>query len=294
MVIDSSTRFVTLLGYPLGHSLSPAIHNASFQAQGINMVYLCMPVMASNLQEALLGFRAAKFVGSNVTIPHKQAIHALVDDVSDQARAVGAVNTVVSKLGADGEVMSLYGDNTDIRGFLDPLDDQKAQLDGTEMVVLGAGGAARAVVYALLTSYAPPRLTIVARNKKKAEILANDLALYDSRAALCISDFTSAGPAIRQSHLLVNATPLGMHPYQKMTPWEEVNDFGKHQLIYDLIYNPLETRLMREATSRGAEVIGGLEMLVRQAAASYVQWTGHEMLLNIARDAALETLIPLV
>lgn len=290
MVIDSSTRLVTLLGYPLGHSLSPAIHNAAFRAQNINMVYLCMPVMASNLQEALRGFRAAKFVGSNVTIPHKQAIHALVDTISDQAKAVGAVNTVVSRFGDDGEVVSLHGDNTDIRGFLDPLDVQKTQLPGTEMVVLGAGGAARAVVYALLTTFAPSRLTIVARDQKKAAQLAKDLALYDTRAALGISDFVFAAPAVRSSHLVVNATPLGMHPYQKMTPWGGVDDFGDHQLIYDLIYNPLETRLMREAASRGAKVIGGLEMLVRQAAASYVQWTGQEMPLDIARNAALDAL----
>ncbi len=290
MAIDSSTRLVTLLGYPLGHSLSPAIHNASFQAQGINMVYLCMPVSASNLTDALKGFRVAKFVGSNVTIPHKQAIPDLIDDISEQARAVGAVNTIVSRFGEDGEVIGLYGDNTDIRGFLDPLDGYKKRLDNSEMVVLGAGGAARAVVYALLKPCAPSVLTIVARNKGKAEQLAKDLMPYDAASVLRISDFASAGRAVRTSRLVVNTTPLGMPPYQEMAPWQQVSDLGDHQMIYDLIYNPLETRFMREAEARGATVMGGLEMLVRQAAASYVQWTGQEMPLDIARKAALGAL----
>lgn len=290
MAIDSSTRLVTLLGYPLGHSLSPAIHNASFQAQGINMVYLCMPVSPPNLKDALQGFRVAKFVGSNVTIPHKQAIPELIDDISEQARAVGAVNTIVSRFNEDGDVIGLHGDNTDIRGFLDPLIEYKKRLVNTEMVVLGAGGAARAVVYALLKTYTPSALTIVARNLRKAEQLAKDLMTYDTASVLSISDFASAGAAVRTSCLVVNTTPLGMPPYQDMTPWQEVSDLGDHQMIYDLIYNPLETRLMREAAGRGATVMGGLEMLVRQAAASYVQWTGQEMPLNIAREAALGAL----
>lgn len=287
MPIDARTRFISLLGYPLGHSLSPEIHNTALQHQGINMVYLCMEVHPDNLQAAVEGFKAARFVGSNVTIPHKQAIFNLVDELSDQARAVGAVNTIVSRLDEEGQVASLYGDNTDIRGFLDPIEAEAGKFQGAPMVVLGAGGAARAVVYALLTRYQPESITIVARNTSKAEQLANDLAVYDTKEALKVSLFKDAGLAVRNSRLVVNATPLGMHGNHTATPWENAADFGPHQLIYDLIYNPQTTRLMDDAQQRGAKTLGGLEMLIRQAAASYRQWTGQEMPLDIVRNAVL-------
>ncbi len=290
MPIDARTRFISLLGYPLGHSLSPEIHNTALQHQGINLVYLCMEVHPNNLRTAIDGFRAARFVGSNVTIPHKQAVFNLVDELSDQARAVGAVNTIVSRLGKDGEVASLYGDNTDIRGFLDPMEDDASHLDGAEMVVLGAGGAARAVVYALLTRYQPQSLSIVARNTVKADHLANDLAKYDSQGGLKVCLFGDAGLDVRNSRLVVNATPLGMHGDLTATPWKNAGDFGSHQLVYDLIYNPQTTRFLKDAQQCGAKTLGGLEMLIRQAAASYQQWTGQNMPLDIVRKAVLAKL----
>ena len=285
MPINAHTRFVSLLGYPLGHSMSPEIHNTAFRAQDINMVYLCMEVHPRNLQKALEGFKAARFVGSNVTIPHKQGVYALVDELSNQAKAVGAVNTVVCRYDANGEVTSLYGDNTDIYGFLNPLAPYKDNLNGGTMVVFGAGGAARAVVYAMLTAYNPEVLCIVARNSAKAERLAKDLAAYDARGALKIASFDDAGQAVRTSRLIVNATPLGMSHQVGLTPWENLKDFSPDQVVYDLIYNPEKTRLIQDAELRGASTLGGLEMLICQAAASYVQWTGQEMPLDIAREA---------
>lgn len=285
MPINAKTRLITLLGYPLGHSLSPEIHNTAFQAQGIDMAYLCMEVHPDNLKTAIEGFKAARFIGSNVTIPHKQAVYRIVDELSDQAKAVGAVNTIVSRFNADGEVERLFGDNTDIKGFLDPLEDWNAELMGKEMAVLGAGGAARAVAYAMLTAYQPSTLTIVARNATKADQLAKDLTVYDSDQVLRVSSFADARPAVRNSRLLVNATPVGMHHQRDATPWGHASDFFESQIVYDLIYNPQETRVMKEAKARGAITLGGLEMLIRQAAASYVQWTGQEMPLDIVRTA---------
>ncbi len=285
MPIDAHTRFVSLLGYPLGHSLSPEIHNTAFQAQNINMVYLCMEVHPDNLKRALDGFKAAKFVGSNVTIPHKQAVYGLVDELSDQAKAVGAVNTVVCRYGKDGEVESLYGDNTDIRGFLDPLAPYAPGLRGEEMVIWGAGGAARAVAYAMLTEYQPVSLTIVARNVEKAGLLAEYLSEYDQQDALKVMPFADATRQVRNSRLLVNATPLGMHSQADATPWQVSEEFSAGQVVYDLIYNPQNTRLLKEAATRGAETLGGLEMLIRQAAASYQQWTNQEMPLDVVREA---------
>lgn len=249
------------------------------------MVYLCMEVHPDNLKRALEGFKAAKFVGSNVTIPHKQAVFELVDELSDQAKAVGAVNTIVSRYGKDGEVESLYGDNTDIRGFLDPLASHASRLKGEEMVIWGAGGAARAVAYAMLIEYEPASLTIVARNVEKAGLLAEYLAEFDQRGALKVASFDDATPQVRNSRLLVNATPLGMHSRADETPWKTSQDFSTGQIVYDLIYNPQNTRLLKEAANRGALTLGGLEMLIQQAAASYQQWTNQEMPLKVVRDA---------
>lgn len=290
MPINARTRFISLLGYPLGHSLSPEIHNTALQHQQINMVYLCMEVHPDNLRKAIDGFRAARFVGSNVTIPHKQAVFDIVDELSDQARAVGAVNTIVSRFDSAGEVVSLYGDNTDIRGFLDPMAAYAEVLKHAPMVVFGAGGAARAVIYALLTEYAPESLTIVARNAAKADQLARDLRDYDARGGLAVSAFEDAASAVQNSRLVVNATPLGMHGNPTATPWGHARDLGPHQLVYDLIYNPQKTKFMVDAGRRGAKTLGGLDMLIRQAAASYRQWTDVEMPLDIVEKAVLKVL----
>lgn len=285
MKIDARTRLVTLLGYPLGHSLSPEIHNTAFQRQQINMAYLCMEVHPDRLKQALEGFRAARFVGSNVTIPHKQAIFQLVDTLSEQAKAVGAVNTIVSRFGEGGEITSLHGDNTDVYGFLEPLGPHAGALEGSDMVVFGAGGAARAVTYAMLNAYRPGSLTIVARNTNKADQLAHDLSAYDSRHALKVTSFIDAATAVRNGRLLVNATPVGMHHNAAQTPWPAANDFSAGQVVYDLIYNPEKTRLLKDAAQQGAQTLGGLEMLIQQAAASYQQWTNQKMPLDAVRPA---------
>ena len=284
MTIDAKTQLVTLLGFPLEHSFSPLIHNTAFQNQGINMVYLCMPVRTGDLPAAVKGLQAANFVGSNVTIPHKEAIHDIVDEVSDRARAVGAVNTVVCRHDDNGVVLGLYGDNTDIYGFLEPLKLHMSSIAGESVVVLGSGGAARAVVYALLTTGKPGRLVIAARTSEKAERIAKDMAPFDGGDALCVKPWTDVGSLVRSSRLIVNTTPLGMHPYEDVSPCPEQAGFSPHHIIYDLIYNPVKTRLLSDAEQAGAAIIGGLDMLVHQAAASYIQWTGREMPVKIVQE----------
>ena len=283
--IDARTRLVTLLGHPLSHSLSPIIHNTAFRAQGINMVYLCMPAPPEALPAVLEGLRAARFVGSNVTIPYKRAVFDRVDRLSDRARAVGAVNTIVCQP-ADGDALPLlYGDNTDVAGFLAPLAAHAPVVRGASVVVFGAGGSARAVVYALLTELAPARLWIAARNTDRAEALAAAFAGYDTHGALGVCALADAGAHIRASQLLVNTTPLGMQPNTDATPWPVVADFQAGQIAYDLVYNPRETRFLRDAATRDAVRVGGLEMLIEQAAASYVQWTGQDMPRDAVRRA---------
>jgi shikimate dehydrogenase len=280
--IDAKTQVVTLLGHPVEHSLSPRIHNTAFEAQGVNAVYVATAVRPKHVEDAVAGLRAMRFLGANVTVPHKEAVRPLLDDVSERAAAVGAVNTIVR----DGD--TLHGDNTDVEGFLTPLAEQVGDaIADTRMLVFGAGGAARAVTYGLLDRYRPARLTLVARRPEQAETLAADLDGYDARDALRVSTFDDAAPAVRASRLLVNATPLGMAPDRTdQTPWPDATDFTPDHVAYDLVYNPEETRFLRDAAAQGATTIGGLAMLVEQAAAAYEQWTGHPM----PTDAVYEAL----
>jgi shikimate dehydrogenase len=280
--IDAATRLVTLLGDPVEHSRSPQIHNTGFAHHGINAVYLATPVLPEALPEAIAGLRALHILGANVTIPHKQAVLPLLDDLTPRARAVGAVNTI-ARTGDDAQ--TLRGDNTDVPGFLDPLEALHDRLQGAPMLILGSGGAARAVAYALLTTFAPEALTLAARSPDKAEQLAADLSPHDSGEALRVVPLSAAGPSIRASRLVVNATPVGMHPNPDDTPWPAADDFSAEHIVYDLVYNPRETRLLREAAARGATPIGGLAMLIGQAAAAFEQWTGQPLPTDRVRDA---------
>ena len=281
MHIDADTKLVTLLGHPVEHSLSPLIHNTAFQAQGVNAVYVATPVRPGDLAEGIAGLEALQFWGANVTVPHKEEVRALLDDVSERAAAVGAVNTIVCE--DDG----LRGDNTDVDGFLTPLVDTAGEmLQDAPMLIFGAGGAARAVVYGLLARYAPAQLTLVARRPEQAETLAADFAAYDTQDALRVTTFEDAGDTVRESRLLVNATPLGMAPDTDGTPWPDADDFTPDHVAYDLVYNPEETRFLQDAAAQGATTLGGLDMLVGQAAAAYEQWTGQDM----PTDAVYEAL----
>ena len=280
---DAKTRLIGVLGYPVSHSLSPLIHNTAFRAQGLNNRYIALPVAPADVPQAVAGLKALGFLGSNVTIPHKQAVLPLMDDLSAEAQAVGAVNTIVCR--RDGEAVTLYGDNTDVAGFLEPLNSSADALHGAPMLIFGAGGAARAVAYALLSTFGPERLTLAARTPARAERLAADLAPYDLGGALHVASLAEATSNVRAARLLVNATPVGMHPHAAATPWPASDDFSDGQIVYDLIYKPEQTRLLREADARGARTLGGLDMLILQAAASYIQWTGTAMPVDLVRTA---------
>ena len=282
--IDGTTQLTLLLGFPVAHSLSPFIHNTAFRVQGLNRLYVAAPVRPGDLPEAVAGLQALGVTGANVTIPHKAAMLPLVDALSPQAEAIGAVNTLVVQAHEDGPP-TLYGDNTDVAGFLQPLLPHADTLRRTSMLIFGAGGAARAVAYALLTTLQPRHLTLAARTPSKAEALARDLASHDVHGALRVSALEGAAPDVRASRLLVNATPLGTTPDVRATPWPHAADFSEDQIAYDLVYNPEATRFLTDAAARSARAIGGMEMLIGQAAASYVQWTGREMPVEAVREA---------
>ena len=176
------------------------------------MVYLCMPVAPDQFETAVRGFGAARFVGSNITIPHKQRAFHIADTLSEQARAVSAANTLVCSYPEEGKGPHIYGDNTDIQGFGDTLLPYRERLEGKEMTILGSGGSARAIVYTLLTLFKPRSLTIAARTISKAEQIAKEMAVYDSNGALKVSHYQESGSAVQHASLLVNTTPVGMYP----------------------------------------------------------------------------------
>jgi len=281
--VDAGTRLVALLGDPVEHSLSPIIHNTAFRAQQLNFAYVATRVDDDDVADAVAGLRALNFAGANVTAPHKQAVIPQLDHLSVQARTIGAVNTIIRR-NVDGRV-ELNGDNTDVPGFLAPLYEHTDSLTGASMTILGSGGAARAVAYALLTTFKPHRLTLAVRTPKHGERLAADLADFDETSALDVLPIRECRDVVRSGRLLVNTTPVGTHPQKQYTPWREADVFGEQHIVYDLVYNPRNTRLLQDASGRGAITIGGLSMLIAQAAASYIQWTGVEMPTRIVREA---------
>ena len=265
--ITGKTGVVTLIGNPVAHSLSPLIHNEAFRLAGLDYVYVTMPVLPDNLKQAVAGLAALGVAGSNVTVPFKQRVHDIIDETTDAAKLIGAVNTLIFTYSDEG--CRIQGDNTDITGFLKSLELYKPNLENTTAVVLGSGGAARAVSYAILQDFEPESLTLVVRD----DVLEN----VAGDTNLSVVSFDQAGDYIRNSRLIVNATPVGMDPHESDTPWEDQADFHSGQLVYDLIYAPTETRMLREAAAQGAEVKNGIDMLVGQAAASFRQWTGVDM-----------------
>jgi shikimate dehydrogenase len=257
---------VRLLGYPVGHSLSPQMHGAAFSALGIDADYAVWETHPTQLATHVGALRGQKFLGANVTIPHKEQVVALLDEVSPLALRAGAVNTIVKR------GTTLRGENTDIGGFLWPLRAGGAALDRWRVTLLGAGGAARGVAVALLDA-GVPRLTIVNRTATRARALAT--ALADERVeALQLGD-AWVGGALAQSDLVVNATAAGWRPEDPpILDAELLQRLPGHAIVYDLTYR--RTPLLRAAEARGLATIDGLPMLVEQGALAFQFWTGRE------------------
>lgn len=266
-MITGTTRNLGVIGYPIAHSLSPRMHNDAIAASGVDCVYIALPVAPGDLPSAIEGLRSLSFAGFNVTIPHKVAILPLLDELDESARAVGAVNTVVVEAGR------LRGYNTDGTGFITALEKRGFVVKGSRAVLLGAGGAARAVLWGLAQAGARS-LTVGARDAAKARALATSLAL---RCEVAVLDWRDAAFASRlaQADLLINTTPLGMSPREDVSPpvnWEIV---PPTMFVCDLIYNPARTRFLQAAQQRGCEIMNGEGMLVEQGAQAFELWTGR-------------------
>jgi shikimate dehydrogenase len=271
-------RQALLLAHPAGHSLSPRMHNAAFEARGIDAVYRAVDVPPVELGARVAELRRDDMFGANVTIPHKEAVIPLLERLSDAAKAIGAVNTIANQNG------ELLGENTDAGGFLRALAEGGISVRGTDAVVLGAGGAARAVVYALLTAGAG-NVHVFNRTPSRAARLAAELAEFGVVRVVSEPDLGMVG---RASNLLVNATSVGMAGTGSFgdmpCPPDAIPDGGA---VVDIVYRPALTPLLREAGRRGAITQNGVAMLVHQGAAAFEQWTGETAPVDVMR-AALE------
>ncbi|MPZ90817.1 MAG: shikimate dehydrogenase [Actinobacteria bacterium] len=270
-----ASHFVGVLGWPLEVTLSPLMHNVGFRRLGLDWIYLRWPVAPDDLDHAVRGLRALGADGANVTMPHKESIVEHLDSLDEDAGAIGAVNTV-RRSGKE-----LIGHNTDVVGFSEFLvEDAGFQPDGTSALVLGAGGAARAVVKAL-GNLGAGDVTIAARNREAGASVA---ALADdaTRSARAIG-WEDASDLIDGVDLVVNATPIGMRGEALLSR----GTFRPNQCVIDLIYSPPTTPLIERARASGANGWGGLGMLVRQAAASFAIWTGQQAPLDAMSAAAI-------
>lgn len=278
-----------LTGYPLGHSLSPRIHAAALQIAGLAGIYRLYPVEPSDqgegeLRQLLERLRREELQGLNVTIPHKQRVLPLLDRLSITAREVGAVNTIYC---LDGK---LVGENTDVPGFTADLQRYLPDLPEKEghALVLGAGGSARAVVCAL--GRLGWGVGIAARRSEQAqEVAGRFLELGYAVQAISLS-LPSLAETLAEHpvQLIVNTTPAGMGSLREISPWLDGLDFPPSALVYDLVYNPAETRLMRQARAAGLRAANGWGMLLEQAALSFACWTGIRLEAAILRRALEE------
>ncbi len=281
MDINTHTQFCGVIGNPVEHSLSPAIHNAAFQECGLNFVYLAWRV--ENIGDAVKGLRAlGNFRGASVTIPHKVSALPFLDKVESTARHIGAINTIVSTEG------KLTGLNTDATGALRALGEGGEGLKGQRVAMLGSGGAARAIAFALATEGSIGHLDLLGIDDNERKLLAEDLRSKTATAVhdMCLND-DSLKRVLAEAQVLIHCTPTGMSPKVENT-CVPASLLHARLTVMDIVYNPRETRLLKDAKAVGCKTIPGLEMFLHQAAAQFELWTGKPAPTKVMR-AVLES-----
>lgn len=274
MKISGTTKITGLFGYPVEHSLSPAMHNAAFEALGLNYCYVTFLVHPDFLKEAVAAIRALNLAGVNVTVPHKEKVLTFLDEIDREAYIIGAVNTIVN---SDGR---LKGYNTDGRGFMQSLFECGISVEDKEVLIVGAGGAARALSYYLCKE--AKRVCLFDIEKKKAEKLVNDFKNIFNN----ISNIDNVSN-IDNFNILINATPLGLREEDPL-PFD-TNLLRGDQIVYDLIYK--NTRLLNESAKRGCIILNGLGMLLWQGVFAFELWTGVTPPVDIMRDALHKNIV---
>jgi shikimate dehydrogenase len=282
MVISGKTRVCGVIGDPIAHTLSPTIHNAAFGHLKLDFVFLAFRVKAADLENAVRGMRGLGIHGLNVTMPHKSTVIGFLDEVDTTVQFLGSANTILNK---DGK---LSGFNTDGVGALKALRENGVALSEKKMLLLGAGGAAKAIAFSLAKEVG--ELAILNRTAEKAKELAETLGrMFNKKVVGGVLSSDAIAENLRDSDILINATSVGMKPnlsQSLVAPQWLKSDLA----VMDIVYNPVETKLAKDAKAAGAKVISGVEMLIYQGAASFEIWTGCSAPIEVMRKAALNKL----
>jgi len=284
MLVSGKTKICGLIGDPVEHSMSPAMQNAAFRELGLDYTYVPFRVKSAELGQAVAGMRALNIRGLNVTVPHKVAVVQFLDELNPLAEKIGAVNTIVNDDGV------LTGYNTDAAGFLQALLEREIEPGGKNVVILGAGGASRAISFILADRGAH----LVILNRALELDWAKELARRISQTftkeveALELSR-ENLSRVLGKADILVNATSVGMSPTADGTP-VPADLLRPDLIVYDIVYNPMKTRLLRESEAVGASTIGGVDMLVWQGALAFEKWTGRKAPVELMKREALRLL----
>jgi len=282
MVISGKTRVCGVIGDPIEHTLSPIMHNAAFEALKLDYVFLAFKVKPAEVGNAISGMRALTIHGLNVTMPHKSTVINCLDEIDQASKTIGSVNTILNK---DGR---LFGFNTDGIGALKALRENGVEPRGKKVLLLGAGGAARAIAYILAQE--ADELVILNRTPKPAAELA-DLLKQKFKKKISAGEFSpnAVKDNLADADVLINATSVGMKPNANQTP--VAPEWLRPDLaVMDIVYNPLETKLAKDAKAAGAKVVSGVEMLIYQGAVSFEIWTACQAPVEVMRKAALNHL----
>ena len=284
MVVSGKTKVCGVIGDPIEHTMSPVMHNAAFKNKGVDYVYLPFRVKKEELGRAIEGMRALNIRGLNITIPHKVAVIQFLDELDPLADKIGAVNTIVNDNGV------LKGYNTDATGFLQALLERGIEPKEKSVVILGAGGASRAISFILAERGA--HIVILNRLLEldwAKELASKILRTFAKEVEALELNRKNLAKALEKADILVNATSVGMSPDIDETP--VTSDLLRPNLVvYDIVYNPIKTRLQREAEVAGATVISGLDMLVWQGALAFEKWTGQKAPVNLMKEEVIKLL----
>ena len=281
--INFNTRVCAVIGNPVTHSLSPAIHNAGYEALDLDFLYI--PCQVEDVASALAGMRAFhNFRGMSVTIPHKIEAMKYLDEIAEADRTIGSINTIVK------EGNKLIGLGTDGPGALKALVDAGVVMEGKKVLMLGSGGAARAIAFTLALKTGLGELAILDVNESMLQGLTGDLKTH-TEAAISSALLTDASlaAAMEKADLIIHCTPVGMHPREgaSLVP---AGLFRPGQVVFDIVYTPLETRLLADARERGLQVISGVEMFINQAVLQFEQFTGTDAPEDVMRRVVMEHL----
>jgi shikimate dehydrogenase len=277
MNIKGSTNIVGLIGHPVEHSFSPPMHNAAFKALNMDWAYVAFDVNPLNLNSAINGARSLGIKGFNVTIPHKIEVMKYLDEIDEVAGLIGAVNTIDFK--------NMKGYNTDGIGAVKAIE-EATSIKNRKVVVAGAGGASRAISF-YIAKYGAESVTILNRNVEKAQSLADDISLIDEVKADSIKNIKGH---VDDADILIDTTPVGMHPNVSDDAIISAEDMHEDLVVFDAVYNPNETSLIKEAIKANAKPVYGIKMLLYQGAESFRIWTGQNPPVDVMEDALKKTL----